>query len=78
MTDANRITSSMPVQKTGAEYPITETTVIIWESKPLGRREARTPRVVPTSTATSNDERTSSSVAGSRSRMSCVTGRLKN
>ena len=69
--------SMMPVQNTGAAKPTSEITVIACDSNPLGRREASTPSVVPMPKAASTALNTSSSVAGTRSRISSLTGRLK-
>jgi hypothetical protein len=76
-TEASRITSMMPSQNTGAAKPTSDSTVMNCDSRPLGLREDSTPSAVPTKKATSTELSTSSSVAGSRSAIMCVTGRLK-
>ena len=75
--DANRMMSRMPVQNTGAEYPTMDSSVMPCDSGPLGLRAASVPSSVPARKAPSTEVTTSSSVAGTRSQISCVTGRLK-
>ncbi len=76
-TEASRITSMMPIQNTGAAKPTSDSTVMNCDNRPLGRREDSTPSAVPTTKASSTELSTSSKVAGTRSAIIWVTGRLK-
>ena len=67
----------IPTQNTGAAKPTIDSTVMNCDSAPLGLREDSTPSAVPTRKASSTELSTSSSVAGTRSAISAVTGRLK-
>ena len=67
-TDANRITSMMPIQNTGAAKPTSDSTVMNCDSKPFGLRDDSTPSVgADDEGAEHRARRTSSSVAGTRS-----------
>ena len=74
---ANRITSMMPVQNTGAAKPTMLSTVMNCESRPFGLREDSTPSVVPITNASSTELTTSSSVAGTCATIIDSTGTLK-
>ena len=74
---ASKMISSMPIQNTGAAKPTRDITLMSCDSQPLGLREDKTPSVVPIKNAVSTEVSTSSSVAGTRSRIRSDTGRLK-
>ena len=76
-TEASKITSMIPSQNTGAAKPTSDSTVMNCDSSPLGLRDESTPSAVPTKKASSTALSTSSSVAGTRSAIMLVTGRLK-
>ncbi len=76
-TEPNRITSIIPLQKTGAAKPTIDSTVMACESQPLGLRAASTPSAVPARKAHTTEHSTSSRVAGMRSPIRPETGRLK-
>ena len=76
-TLASNITSSMPSQNTGAAKPTSDSTLMVCDSQPLGRREDKTPSVVPIKNAASTEVSTKAKVAGTRSAIRPETGRLK-
>ena len=75
--EANSSSSISPDQNTGAEKPNSATLVTSAPSQLDGRRAAVTPRKVPSAIASASAENTSSTVAGTRSRIRSSTGRLK-